>query len=91
MTEQELIAQITKAVYATLMPVSPLSAEGKKINILALIKEAGWIDPKNIVMPGEFGTPKAKEILAEWAKANGYVKLNPDQIHRLETCSGHHL
>ena len=32
-----------------------------------------------IVMPGEFGTPKAAEILHEWATANGYVKLAEDQ------------
>lgn len=31
-------------------------------------------------MPGEFGTPKAHEVLAEWAETNGYVKLSKDQI-----------
>ena len=35
--------------------------------ILNLIKQAGCI------MPGEYGTPKAEEILAQWAEANGYL------------------
>ena len=47
--------------------------------ILALIKKAGWIDPATVVMPGEFGTPKAAEMLHEWATANGYVQLAEDQ------------
>ncbi len=43
--------------------------------ILALIKEAGWIDPATVIMPGEYGTPKAEALMQEWAKENGYVKL----------------
>ena len=30
-------------------------------------------------MLSEIGTPKANEILAQWAEANGYVKLADDQ------------
>jgi len=58
---------------------------------LAKVKEAGWIDPATVIMPGEFGTPKAEQLLAQWAKASGYVKLTPTQLHILDTCSGHHL
>ena len=42
--------------------------------ILAVVKEAGW-DPATVVLPEEFGTPKAQQMLAQWAEANGYVKL----------------
>ncbi len=33
----------------------------KADQIHALIKEAGWIDPATMVMPGKFGTPKAED------------------------------
>ena len=46
--------------------------EWAKNRIIPLLKKAGWIDPSTVIMPGEFGTPKAEEVLAEWAKANGW-------------------
>jgi len=51
--------------------------------ILNLVKEAGWIDPVTCIMPGEFGTPKAKEILAQWAEQAGYLPVEPVQLEVL--------
>ena len=50
--------------------------------ILNLIKQAGWIDPATPIMP-EYGTPKAEEILAQWAEANGYLPVEPAQLEVL--------
>lgn len=44
---------------------------------------AGWIDPVTVVMPEEFGTPKAKELLHEWAIANGYFLEDAKLLSRL--------
>ena len=34
-------------------------------------------------MPGEFGTPKAEEALAQWAKNNGYLRVELVQLEVL--------
>ena len=76
MTEQELgekiegeLSQYSGAILAmrfiaTVEKVHDLKIETAK-NILALIKVAGWIDPSTCIMPDEFRTPKAEEILRE--------------------------
>ena len=87
MSEQELREKIARWLYELSYPGiedfawEKLSPDEQEVwlrhadQTLALIKEAGWIDPATVVMPGEFGTPKAAEMLHEWATANGYVKL----------------
>ena len=47
----------------------------KADQIIALIKEAGWISPTTNPFLANPKTPKeAYEFLARWAKANGYVQ-----------------
>lgn len=56
---------------------TPLNKEGecqaRVERVKKEIEEAGWIDPSKVIMPGEFGTPKAEALLAEWVKDIGYV------------------
>lgn len=51
----------------------------KAILFLALVNEAGWIDPATLITLGEFGTPQADKVLHEWAIANGYVPVAHNQ------------
>ena len=49
----------------------------KSTELASKLKQAGWIDPITVIMPSEFGTPKAEEILAQWAEEAGYRLVKP--------------